>query len=104
MPGWQGDRGSRHERGYGADWVKLRLRILRRDGYLCQQCRRDGRPTPATDVDHIIPKAKDGTDDPDNLEALCKPCHKAKTAREALEAQGIKPRPRYGADGWPVWD
>ncbi|EIL2908431.1 HNH endonuclease [Vibrio sp. Vb2110] len=73
---------SRHQRGYGSDWDKLRTRILRRDKYLCQCCLRGGRAVPARDVDHIIAKEHGGTDEDSNLEALCRPCHKAKTARE----------------------
>ena len=104
MPGWQGDRGSRHERGYGHEWVKLRLRILRRDGYLCQPCYKTGRPTPATQVDHITPKSQDGTDDWENLQAICDDCHKAKTQDEARQGSGAKPRPQFDSKGWPVWD
>ena len=34
---WQSDRrASRHVRGYGTEWDKLRLRILQRDQWLCQ--------------------------------------------------------------------
>ena len=36
----------------------------------------------AKEVDHIITKAKGGTDDPDNLQSLCVQCHREKTARE----------------------
>tara|TARA_A100001391_G_scaffold162143_2_gene121092 strand:- start:3828 stop:3992 length:165 start_codon:yes stop_codon:yes gene_type:complete len=45
------------------------------------------RITPATEVDHIVGKAQGGTDAPDNLEAICKVCHQAKTASEALLAR-----------------
>ena len=31
------------------------------------------------DVDHIIPLELCGTNHPDNLQALCRPCHKIKT-------------------------
>ncbi|MCY0389139.1 HNH endonuclease [Robbsia sp. Bb-Pol-6] len=81
---WQPDarRGNRHARGYGNAWLRVRAAILRRDCGICQACRRAGRVSEATDVDHITPKAGGGTDDEDNLEALCRPCHRAKTARE----------------------
>ena len=109
---WQGERGTRHARGYGSRWDKLRIRILERDLYLCQPCKRDGRLTPLGvrlydhAVDHVVPKSQGGTDDPDNLEAICSACHDVKSAREAKEAQGstVKPRVEYDADGWPVWD
>lgn len=76
-------RGTRHERGYGSEWDKLRLSILERDMYLCQVCAPQGRVSPARTVDHVIPKAEGGTDDPGNLRAICDPCHKAKTQAEA---------------------
>ncbi|WP_247360100.1 HNH endonuclease signature motif containing protein [Ralstonia pseudosolanacearum] len=36
----------------------------------------------ATEVDHIVPKARGGTDDDDNLQAINVECHRAKTVRE----------------------
>lgn len=74
--------GSTTERGYGHAWRKLRESILKRDGYLCVKCRGEGRLVEATDVDHIKAKAHGGTDDPGNLQALCAPCHREKTATE----------------------
>lgn len=88
------ERGSRHERGYGSKWDRLRKLILARDKGLCQQCRRDGRLTPVGDkpfsayVDHIVPKAEGGTDDDENLQTLCRPCHKAKTDTEKNRGRG----------------
>lgn len=89
---------SRHDRGYGASWDKLRKAALIRDKYLCQYCLPKGRVTPATEVDHRKPKAKGGTDDLANLASTCTPCHRDKTARE----NGARPKVRYGLDGWPV--
>jgi 5-methylcytosine-specific restriction endonuclease McrA len=101
---WAG-RGSRHERGYGSNWVKLRKLILDHDGYICQPCKRAGRLTPATEVDHIKPKAQGGDDGADNCEAICHDCHMDKTKREAAEAQGrsVKQRLRFDAKGNPIW-
>jgi 5-methylcytosine-specific restriction enzyme A len=95
---------SRHKRGYGAVWVKTREAILKRDNHLCQPCLTNGRPTPATQVDHIINKSDGGTDDHGNLQAICTDCHKDKTQREAAEARGRtynKPV-QTGVDGWPI--
>ena len=91
-------RTSRHERGYGASWDRLRKAILQRDRRLCQPCKRKGRVTQANAVDHIKPKAKGGTDDTENLEAICDPCH----ADKGLRDQGKRVRPTTGADGWPL--
>lgn len=103
MSGWH--KTSRHERGYGAAWVKARDRIMTRDMHLCQPCWRKGRPTQATAVDHITPKAKGGTDDEANLEATCDRCHKAKTQAEAADAQGRTVKRKLGFDegGNPIW-
>lgn len=103
---WQGERGSRQARGYGGGWDKLRLRILERDKYLCQQCLTRGRVTPAREVDHILPKHKGGTDALENLSAICKNCHAEKTAKEAAEAQGrtLKKRLKFDSQGFPIWE
>lgn len=85
-------RGSRHARGYGSAWDKTRLRILRRDGGICQPCRADGVVHAGNEVDHILPKASGGSDDDANLQTICKARHAAKTAIEALAARGITER------------
>jgi 5-methylcytosine-specific restriction protein A len=94
--GWRSDaqRGNRHERGYGSEWTRIRVRILKRDCGLCQPCLHTGAVTRASTVDHIVPKSENGTDDDDNLQAICDPCHSAKTALEAARA-----RRRAGSSG-----
>ena len=78
--GWAPDRerGTKQERGYGAEWERIRAEVLRRDRWLCQVC----RLADATEVDHVAPKALGGTDEPGNLQAICNRCHRAKTARD----------------------
>lgn len=78
-------RGTRQERGYGAAWDRLRATILKRDNYVCQceDCKAAGLVKPATHVDHRIPKAQGGSDDPSNLQSMNVACHMRKTAREA---------------------
>lgn len=87
--GWKSDklRGSRHARGYGSAWTKLRREVLGRDNGLCVPCRKKGRITRACHVDHIVPKVDGGTDDLDNLQSICKACHDAKTAGEAARGR-----------------
>ena len=62
-----------------ARWRRFRERIMRRDGYECQRCKRYGRHTPATEVHHI--KHRDDHPelalDPDNCVSLCHACHNA---------------------------
>ncbi|AWD90194.1 HNH endonuclease [Dickeya phage Sucellus] len=63
-------------------WRKIKIKVIRRDCGLCQQCLRNGLYVPGVDVDHITPKSKSGSDELDNLELLCKKCHAHKTATE----------------------
>jgi 5-methylcytosine-specific restriction protein A len=81
------NRGSRHERGYGSEWVKIRRQVLSRDKGLCQVCLAAGRYRPAKAVDHVVSKSAGGSDDERNLQSICDPCHKAKTAAESAEAR-----------------
>ncbi len=83
---WDHNGKTRHERGYDSKWVKTRALILKRDNYMCRcdDCVMDGIYLPATEVDHIIPKSRGGTDDYSNLRAINTKCHKKKSQREAL--------------------
>lgn len=94
---------SRHKRGYGSAWTKIRKRILKRDNGLCQCNDCQGgrvRITPANEVHHIISKAKGGTDDDSNLQAINNECHKRETAAD--QGKQLKPKAAIGLDGWPV--
>ena len=68
------------ERGYDSKWRGARLRFLR-ENPLCTQCRKRGKFTPATVVDHIIPHRGDRRLfwDKNNWQPLCKSCHDRKT-------------------------
>ncbi len=93
---------SRQDRGYGPEWDKTRLRILDRDGWLCQcrVCKEQDLTTYANQVHHIKRKADGGTDADDNLASINEECHK----RETIEENGGTYRePRYvGLDGFPI--
>jgi 5-methylcytosine-specific restriction enzyme A len=78
---------SRHERGYGCEWTKIRAQRLAIDSHMCQPCLRAGRYTMAPQVDHVINKAAGGTDHIDNLQSICNDCHKLKTRIESLESR-----------------
>ena len=80
---YDAERGSAAKRGYGARWRKARAAYLKHHP-LCLACEADGRLTASTTVDHIIPHKGDRTLfwDKTNWQALCKPCHDSKTARE----------------------
>ena len=78
-------RASASRRGYGARWRKLRNLVLAEEP-LCRDPfgvhKAAGRVEPATDVDHIVPRAQGGTDARENLQGLCHVCHSRKTALE----------------------
>jgi 5-methylcytosine-specific restriction protein A len=93
---------SRQSRGYDAEWDRIRLFVLQRDNGLCQCDRCRGgeiRLTTACEVNHIKPKAKGGTGDPANLQAVSHDCH----VRITAEQQGKVHRPKViiGLDGYP---
>ena len=75
-------RESAHSRGYNSKWRRISKLYLKAHP-LCCECRRQGKLTPATVVDHIVPHRGnqklmwDGS----NWQSLCKQCHDRKTAR-----------------------
>lgn len=69
-------RASSAQRGYDARWRRLRAAVLA-ERPLCEECLTER----ATDVDHVVAKAKGGGDDRGNLMALCHSCHSRKTVR-----------------------
>lgn len=58
---------------------RLRFEILRRDNHACRSC---GRTPPEVrlHVDHVVPVALGGGDDPANLQTLCSDCNKGKSS------------------------
>jgi hypothetical protein len=58
---------------------RLRFEVFRRDGYACRYC---GRKAPHVEltVDHVVPEALGGTDDPTNLVTACADCNSGKTS------------------------
>lgn len=52
----------------------LKKKILKRDGGRCVKCGSRDRLT----VDHIVPRARGGTNDPANLQTLCHTCNQEK--------------------------
>lgn len=82
-------RGNSNSRGYGRRWREgTRERILRRDPVCkctnekCTACWGRGCRHGSRHVDHITSRIAGGSDDDDNLQGLCGPCHSYKTATE----------------------
>ncbi len=51
-------------------WQAVRELVLRRDGYACQRCGQR-----ASQVHHLVTRARGGPDDEANLVSLCVECH-----------------------------
>lgn len=57
------------------DWYPLRTMVFARDDYTCRYCgQRGGR----LECDHVVPLAKGGSNDPENLTTACMPCNRSK--------------------------
>lgn len=109
---WQHDNRTSSDRGYGYAWQQLRIKILARDAGLCQCPDCLGgvkRVTPATEVDHIVSKARaermgwsrEQVDAQSNLRAVNRDCHK----RLTMIDQGRTPadHPRFDSSGRVIW-
>lgn len=89
-PGWRQRRPWEHpegkvtgaSRGYGYAWAKIRKRVLAEEPW-CRYCLIDGRQAPSTTVDHMINRARGGTDERANLCGCCTPCQRSKAGRES---------------------
>ena len=76
-----------------------RLRIWSADPH-CARCRKLVAYPSGFELDHITALHKDGsTNDDDNMQVLCPPCHQAKTAQDC----GYKERAKFDAQGRVVW-
>ncbi len=58
---------------------RLRYEVLRRDGHRCRYCGLTAEATALT-VDHVVPVALGGGDEPSNLVTACKDCNAGKAA------------------------
>lgn len=58
-------------------WLREREKRLRRDQYMCRECKRYGKTSPATTVHHVIPldQRPDLKLNINNLISLCDKCH-----------------------------
>lgn len=77
-------------------WRDVREYCMHRDSFLCQDCLKEGRYTPAEEVHHIEPLTPENINspsvslNPDNLISLCRECHKKR--------HGAKQNDRYEVD------
>lgn len=63
---------------------RLRYEILRRDGFACRYCGAKANEG-ELHVDHVVPVALGGSDEPSNLVSACQPCNSGKSATSPTE-------------------
>lgn len=66
----------------------VKRRVVVRDRSRCVQCGSSNQ----VEIDHIVPVWAGGEDDADNLETLCRVCHRAKTSREHAQRAAFRRR------------
>ena len=81
-------------------WKRSRALFLQLHPW-CEECKKQGKLVPATDVDHIVSHRGDMSLfwDMGNWQALCHECHARKTYRETLgkakgRGRGVRKAPR----------
>lgn len=77
-----------YDRHVSKSWQQIRLRVLARDNYTCSYCH-----GPATEVDHIVGRAKGGADTEENCVACCHRCNQEKAKQEAADGRRASPKP-----------
>jgi hypothetical protein len=64
--------------------TSFRLNLFLKRKGTCASCYLKIDAGKAWDIDHILPLALGGTNEPNNLQILCKPCHQSKTAKNDI--------------------
>ncbi|WP_033415413.1 HNH endonuclease [Streptomyces canus] len=75
-------RGSAHQRGYTQQWRTTAAQAVAQHraehGDWCPGWKVPAHSATDLTADHIAPKAQGGTDSPDNVQVLCRPCNSRK--------------------------
>ena len=97
-------------RGPGAIWAPpssvsgpVRYEVLKRAKFRCDLCG-VGADVKALQVDHIIPRSRDGSDDLSNLQALCYTCNATKGDRDDTDFREVRASYSDREDGCPFCD
>jgi uncharacterized protein YdaU (DUF1376 family) len=71
----------------GDSYRQHREFVLERDEYKCVYCGNSGI---RLQLDHVMPRSRGGSDDPDNLAACCMPCNTSKGSKTPDEWRSKK--------------
>lgn len=64
---------------------RVRFAVLTRDEFTCYYCRATREDGVRLTVDHVVPVALGGTDEPSNLVTACEPCNSGKSSTSPTE-------------------
>ena len=64
--------------------TSFRLNLFLKRKGSCASCHQKIDAGKAWDIDHILPLALGGTNEPENLQILCRPCHQSKTSQSDI--------------------
>lgn len=77
-------RGSAHQRGYDTTWRRTAAAAVAAHraeyGDWCPGYQVQPHPAANLTADHVVPKARGGSDEPDNIQVLCVACNSRKGA------------------------
>lgn len=82
-----------YQRGDMYGFQNLKQYVLKRDGYLCQSCKKKTKNNSELHVHHIKFRSNGGTDTKNNLITLCKPCHDKLHKRKNAQIHSLKLKP-----------
>jgi len=85
--GWATHRPAANAYAYRSGWQATVKRVLERDCYQCQLRYPGVCVSRAREVDHIVQPEAGGTDDLENLRAVCTPCHRRRTGQQGALAK-----------------
>ena len=77
-----------------SEFKKQRLKVLARDGRVCQYCGAED----ANQVDHVVPKVAGGGDELDNLLTSCRECNLRKGKKSVAFFLGSTSAPTVSPD------
>jgi hypothetical protein len=63
---------------------KMRFEVLHRDAFRCRYCGRSANDGARLHLDHIVPVARGGRTEPDNLITSCDTCNFGKSTRDVV--------------------